>query len=148
MPMPDLQNEQRPKTLAQIQQPRAALLVAVPNFFDGGRLEVAAIEETLAEQKSFSQRAPLVAKPVAHRDAETHLLAREYFRRQERFHRFFKNELAAVVVKFPFGRQTGGQLDDAIIEQRRADFERMGHAHAVHFGQDVFRQIGFEVEGL
>jgi hypothetical protein len=37
-----------------------------------------------------------------------------------------------------------------VIEQGHADFERIEHAHAVHFGQDVSDHVGFcvDVENL
>ena len=41
---------------------------------------------------------------------------------------------------------TEGELDDPIIQQRRTHLQRHSHTGAVHFHQDVVRQIRLEIE--
>ena len=47
---------------------------------------------------------------------------------------------------FESGRQRCGKFHDAVIEKRRADLQRMSHAHAVAFGEDIVGQVVFLIE--
>lgn len=49
-------------------------------------------------------------------------------------------------VHLQMGRKGRGKLDDTVIQERRTDLHGMGHAHAVHFHQDVIRQIVFLIK--
>jgi hypothetical protein len=54
--------------------------------------------------------------------------------------------LSAVDLKLRRNRR--GELDELVIEQRHARLDRVRHAHPVHLGQDVERQIRVEVRVL
>ena len=42
--------------------------------------------------------------------------------------------------------ERGGEFHDAMIEERRAHFDGVRHAHAVDFGEDVAGKIIFLIE--
>ena len=43
-------------------------------------------------------------------------------------------------------RQGRREVDDLVVEQGHAGFDRVRHAHAIHLGEDVFGEIRLEVE--
>ena len=54
----------------------------------------------------------------------------------------FPNSIAVL----PFGRQCGDPLNEHVIEDGTAHFERSCHAHAVNFGEHISGHVAFGVE--
>ncbi len=93
--------------------------------------------------EQFAQRA---AQPFVRGDVEADFFARENRWRQFIFHQFFENEFLARALDFQGRGQRGGEFHDAMIEERRADFDGVRHAHAVNLGEDVAGKIIFLIE--
>jgi hypothetical protein len=47
------------------------------------------------------------------------------------FHHFLEDIFLARTANFKVQRQTGGKFHDAVVKKRRADFDGVGHAHAI-----------------
>ena len=75
------------------------------------------------------------------RDVEAFLAAREHGARQPVLHEFPQDEFQTPAADFHVLGQRRRELDDAVIEERRAHFERMRHAHAVAFIQNIVGQV-------
>ena len=43
-------------------------------------------------------------------------------------------------------RKRLGKLADPVIQKRRADLERMSHAHAIHFAENIVGEVILQVE--
>src|SRR5215510_2268333 len=88
------------------------------------------------------------AEPVADRDAESHLPAREHFAGHVRAQDSLEQVLAGSVAEL---QRRGGRvdlLDEPVVEKRHTRLERMAHRHAIHLDQDVVRQIVLLVDVL
>ena len=64
---------------------------------------------------------------------------------QDSLHSFFENVLSRVATKLHSPRHSKGQLDDTLIQEGCPGLERVGHAHAVDFHQNVVGQKNLEV---
>ena len=60
--------------------------------------------------------------------------------------KFSQDVFLRIAAQLPFRRQTGDPLDELVVEDRNAHFERIQHAHAIDFGKDVADHIGFGVD--
>ena len=80
-------------------------------------------------------------QPPPHRHAESGLRALEHRRRHPRLHDFAKQALGRLRVAVARARLAAGELDDVMIEQRAARFERMRHRRAIDLDEDVVGQI-------
>ena len=85
------------------------------------------------------------AQPVADGDAEAHLAALEIFRGQESPERLLQNVLRRQTPQLHSFGERGGELDDVVIQKRRARFQRDGHARDVNFDEQVVRQVRHRV---
>ena len=61
-------------------------------------------------------------------------------------HEFLQQDLLLRAPNLERRRQGGGKFDDTVVQERWAQLDGMGHAHAVRFDQDVVRQIILLVE--
>jgi hypothetical protein len=80
------------------------------------------------------------------RNIETYLRPLNDCRRELIFHHFFENVFLARPADLKIQRQTSSKFHDAVVKERGANFDRMGHAHAVRLHQDVVRKIVVLVE--
>ena len=67
-------------------------------------------------------------------------------RRKEPGCHFLQHVLPAAVPDLQRGRQRRGEVDHLVVEQRHARLDRVRHAHAIDFRQDVFGQVRLDVE--
>ena len=51
-----------------------------------------------------------------------------------------------LAAQLPFRRQPRDPLDELVVENRDANFQRVQHAHPVHFGENVGDHIGLGVD--
>src|SRR5262249_43892023 len=104
---------------------------ALEVVFDEG-LQGGAAEETGAGQRRRrdhiqKKRLELAAEPVVRGDIEADLFPLKNLRRKLAFHEALQNVLLAAPVDFQALRETCCELDDLVIEERRAHLERVRH---------------------
>ncbi len=92
------------------------------------------------------QRLQRTAQPFVSGDIESDFLAPDDGRRQFVLHQFLEDEFLLPAADFEMRRQCGGELHDAVVQKRRPHFQRMSHAHAVRFCEDIVRKIILLVE--
>ena len=63
----------------------------------------------------------------------------DHFIRKNAAHGALEQVLTAISIQPQIGRNGRRKLHQFVIEKRHTNFDRMGHAHPVHFGQDVQR---------
>src|SRR6266404_2871950 len=80
LPMPQFQHQQRPKTMAVIENAR---LMVVEQLADRLRAEISAREGPGIQQHLTRKILPFVAKPMRERNAKSHLRAPQGGRRQQ-----------------------------------------------------------------
>ena len=81
-------------------------------------------------------------------NAEAALAARRNLRRQLGRERAAERDLALAAAELQRLRQREPELDDAVVEQRRAQLERMGHRRDVGLRQQVAGEVRLQVEPL
>ena len=57
-----------------------------------------------------------------------------------------QEHLRAAAVELPGGRKRRDELDELVVEQRRADLQRVRHAHPVDLDQDVVAEVRGDVD--
>ena len=80
-------------------------------------------------------------KPVVRRDVETLLRSGQHRLWELVTHQLAKDVLEGRSANLQIVREAGGEFHDAMIEERRADFERMRHAHAIRLVEDVVGKV-------
>jgi hypothetical protein len=65
------------------------------------------------------------------RNIETYLRSLKDRGRKLIFHHFFEDVFLARTANFKVQRQTSGKFHDAVVKERRSDFDGVGHTHAV-----------------
>ena len=123
------------------------MLVEQP--LDRGGPEPAARARPLVEQQLARERLQLAAEPARERNAEAGLAARRATgggRSAANARRSATLPCAAVLLQRVGQREA--ELDDAVVEQRRAQLERVRHRRDVRLRQQVARQVRREVEQL
>src|SRR5438874_4853772 len=119
-------------------------LVLVEQPRDGLAAEPAA----LACEHVACEVTEVLAEPAAERDAEPDLSAALYLRGQIRRERATKRHLALAAACLEDVRQRQAQSDDLVVEEGRAQLERMRHRGDVYLQQKVSRQVRLQVEQL
>ena len=87
------------------------------------------------------QRLQRRAQPVMRRNIEAFFAARQHRTRKFVLHQLAQNELERTAPDLEIFRQRGGEFHDPVIQKRRPHLQRVGHAHAVAFIQDIVRQV-------
>src|SRR5579859_2383420 len=141
---PQEQNHQTPEVVAEI---GAALHVIADERFDAiAAKQIGAVDGRGAEG-IHQQRAQRAAKPIVGGNVQAGLGAAQHGVRQFALHQALQHDLVLPTVDFHVLRQARGKLDEAMIEKRRAHLERMRHAHAIDFLQDVVGEVVALIEG-
>src|SRR5208337_3007584 len=84
--------------------------------------------------------------PVLERKSESLLLAVESFpRNADAFGELEQDVFLLAAAQLPCGGEAGGPLDEFVVEDGNAHFERIQHAHAVDLGKDVADHVGFGI---
>jgi len=87
-----------------------------------------------------------VPKPFPDRHIEASLWAVNDRVRNQPAHRFLQDVLGHAIAQLERGGNCPDELYQLVIEQRRARFNRMGHAHPINFRQYVAGQISLAVK--
>ena len=83
------------------------------------------------------QAAQGAAQPFVGRKIEPHFLAAQGGIGQFSPHEFPQHDLLRLAADFQLIRQRSREFHNPMVEERRPDLDRVRHAHAVHFGQDI-----------
>ncbi len=113
---------------------------------DGLRAEQPTRPRALGEQRVPREVVQLAGQPVPRRQREAALLPVDDRGRQQVGEGLLEQELSLVVTQLRPPGQARAQLDDVVIDERRARLEAMGHARDVDLRQDVVGQVGVDVE--
>ena len=111
---------------------------------DGGQVEQATPGHGTAQQ-TFADPGVLGAEQPGGRTGEALFGPVQHFARQQRFQRALEDVFALAAVQLQRGRQRQAPGDEFIVQQRGPHLQRVGHAGAVHLGQDVAGQPGLQV---
>src|SRR4030095_570593 len=120
-------------------------LMLVPHTRDGLWSNVSAVRPVRGEKKIMSGVAQIAAQPATQGDREA-LLGPVHVEAGKPWGQVaLEEELGDRPAILELGRQPGRELDDLVVEQRRAYLERRGHAHPVNFHEDVVVKPRLEV---
>ena len=97
-------------------------------------------------QRLYHHRSKRSPQPFVRRDIEADLLAAHDRRGQLEIHQFLEQILLACPTNLEIGGEGRGKFHDAMVQEGRTDFDRVRHAHAVGFHQDVIGKIVFLVK--
>ena len=92
--------------------------------------------------------AELGPEPAPERDAEPGLAPAGDLGRQLRGERPPERDLSLAAVRLQRIRQREAESDDLMVEERRAQLQRVGHGREVRLQQQVARQIRLDVQQL
>ena len=87
------------------------------------------------------------SEPFVNRNGDAHLRPLDDLLRNVPVKHLAQQSLLDAVLEFVMGRQSRGELENAVIEQRLAAFETDRHGGAVDLGEDVVREVGLVVDG-
>ena len=59
---------------------------------------------------------------------------------------FTQNIFLCFAAELPVRREAGDVLDEDVVEDRGAGFQRVQHAHAIDFGENVIDHVGLRVD--
>ena len=107
---------------------------------DVAAIEPATIEQAAGEQLALDPPAEVAAQPLRHRRTEAHLAAVDDLIRDESAYGFFEQVLRHPAADLIAHRDVHGELDQLVIEERHARFDRSRHADLVHAHEQQFRQ--------
>ena len=100
----------------------------------------------VGEQHVAGEVAQIAAEPARERDAEARLPAPCHLRRQEVGERASQRLLSLPPLQLQRVGQREAELEHLVVEQRRAQLERVGHRGDVGLQQQVAGQVGGDVE--
>ena len=122
----------------------------IENLADTAGVEIPALQRFWLQQYQH-QVFQFMAHPVNDRQRETPLgTVKDVFRHAHAFCEFAKDIFQFLATRLPVRRQGRNPLDEHMVQNRYAHFERRQHAHAIDFGEDVPGKIGLgvDVKGL
>ena len=140
-----LEHQQGPQRRAVV---ALARLMGVDQVLQILAVEPAGRQQARAQHGLAHARLQRAAEPACQRHRETHLRPVQDVVRQLRLHRLLQQELALLPAHLQVRRQRGQPLDQRVVHQRFAHFERVRHAGPVDLGVDVADQIGLQVQVL
>src|SRR5271157_1550776 len=100
---------------------------------------------SVIKEPLFRPRPEPSFEPRAERNLEAILRPLQDGVRHVAASRVLENSLCGTPFDLKRQRQTAGKLHDTVIEKRSANLKSVSHAHAVHFRENVFREIGLNV---
>jgi len=107
--------------------------------------EAAAVAHASVLQELVDHPRQGTAQPFAYRRREALFRAVDDGCGNVAFEQLSQQMFAPALPQLQRRRNRGGELEQLVIEQRVARFERNGHAHLVDLGQDVIDQIRVDV---
>src|SRR5262245_42164664 len=122
-----------------------ARLVRVPESLDRVVTEKREAAGGGAEKQVGGERFELIAEPMIERNAEAHFAAGEDFARKKVTECFAEEPFTTAASIFELGGQRGGELDEAVVENRRTALETVGHGSDIDFGHQVAGQISRQI---
>jgi len=132
--LPELEHQEAPESV-RVVPPPGNVLVQEPG--DGSRPEQPPCAGRLAEQDVACERAQVLAKPARDRDAEPGLAARRDERRERILERAAERDLAASTIDLLPVWERNAELEDGVVEERRANLQRVRHRGEVRLQQQV-----------
>jgi hypothetical protein len=135
---PVLKDEDIPQQILPVSRSGEMLF---PFRSNGANSEEAMPVEAGLRKQFFGPLAQRSSEPTINGNAETHLGALQKVWRNILVENLTENPLAGSIANFEMKGQLPGKLDNAVVQQWNARLETHGHAGAVHFGQNVVRQI-------
>ena len=120
--------------------------MVVPDFEKRNTLDEAFRKKRAVEQRFFGLFAPCRAQPCGQRNAEATFATVQYLLRQQVGKGRFQNMLAVIAVEFEIPWKGGGEFGQFVVEKRRTDFQRAGHAGDIDFCQHIAWHIGVDVQ--
>ena len=120
----------------------SSTLMVFPNLFEALFLKKAV---SVVKESLFRPCPESFLEPRTKRNLEAILRPLQDGVRHMAASRISENSLCSTPLDLERQRQTAGKLHDAVIKERSANFKSMSHAHAVHFRENVFREIGLNV---
>jgi hypothetical protein len=100
----------------------------------------------LREKTILQIDAEIATEPPVQRHSKTAFLSVQDLGWDQICHSGLEDALQRQSFQPRFGRQREGELDEAMVQQRRSHFETMSHAHPVHLYQQVINQIRIEIQ--
>src|SRR5438552_7352623 len=143
-PAPQLEGDEGPDLEVQL----ASLVVAPQEALDVPRVEEAAPPGRLRQEQLADEGAQPAAEPAAQGDGKALLGPAEDRRGDEAAQRALEDVLARPSPQLQLGGDGGRELDELVVQQGHARLDRVGHAHAVHLGEDVEREVLLDVQVL
>src|SRR5262245_32765544 len=126
----------------------ASAEMSIPDIADLPGVEQPRLPQARFRKQVFRPVPQRPPQPVAKRNPKAHFRS---------FHQTFWNvavehlpeqPLAYAAADFCRARQMPRKLNDTMIEQWHASFQRYRHAGAIDLGEDVVGQVGYKVEKL
>src|SRR5690349_972307 len=127
LPVPEFEDDERPEPERML---TSSGHVLVDDARDERRVEVAALSCAAGQKDVGKQLAYAAAEPAAERYFEAAFAPVQDVARQQRRRRLLQDVLPPAVTDLQVGRQLRGKVDDLVVEERHARFDRMRHAHA------------------
>src|SRR5438093_12738353 len=140
--MPDFQGERQPDALLPVDA--ASDMIAHDTTHHVG-VVVAAVKAAIGKQYVVDQAAPRPGEPAGQGNGETDFAAVNGLAGNVALGEPLENDLRAQAADLQVLRQTRGELDQLVIEERHAGLDAGSHAHPVAFDQDVVHQSGMDV---
>ncbi len=88
----------------------------------------------------------ILLQPRGHRHSKTGFFAVKNLMGEIVFEGFPKNQLGLAPAHFVVGTKGEGVRDEIGVEEGHADFEGVGHAGTIDFGQDTLLQVKFRAK--
>ena len=109
-------------------------------------VEVAASPGPLREQKVMRDLAEIRPEPPGQGDREALLRPVNQRGRQGALQIALDEILRGRPAELEPGRHAGRELDDLVVEQRRADLERVGHRHPIDLHENIVREVRLQID--
>src|SRR5439155_19657326 len=110
------------------------------------RLKVTASKSALRRQCFMDALAQFAIDPFPNRKAEAHLGPRQDLVRDKALNRALENVFCFSSSELKRGGNPSHEIDQFVIQKRRARFERSCHAHPIHFREDVAGQVSLAIK--
>ncbi len=143
--LPELEHHQAPEPVAVV-GPAGDVLVQQP--LEHGGPELAALPHPLVEEHLGGEPAQPAPEPVADRDAEARLPTARDLGWQRVGERLPERLLAAEAASLQPVGERDAELEHLVVEERRAELERVRHRGDVGLQQQVAGKVGLHVEAL
>ena len=123
--MPQLEYDEGPESQGVI---AASADVLANHSIDESAIEIPAFAGGPGAQHVGKEFAQVSAKPATDRNGEALFASVQDFLREKGRCRFFENVFLAAILDLEVRGDTGGKINDAVVEERHPRLDRMRHA--------------------